>query len=363
MLSLDSPTEAWQQAFAGPLLDWYAQNARQLPWRSDPTPYHIFVSEIMLQQTQVEPALPYYERFIRELPSLWELADARPERLQKLWQGLGYYSRVQNMQKTARLLCETRDGLFPQSLPEMLALPGIGAYTAGAILSIAFSLPVPAVDGNVLRVFSRTALYREDISSARAKKEIGALVSRFIPQERPGDFNQALMDLGAMVCRPHAGPLCSRCPVRDCCGAFAEGLAASLPVKAKKRERRREERTVLLVLSPAGVLLHRRPQKGLLSGLWEFPNLPGRQGAGQVGLLLPKGTPLSALAPARHLFTHIEWQLSGFLARLPDAPALPDAEEWRWADGRALMAQYTVPRAFQSYLQLAQQLLDAAPQL
>lgn len=359
MLSLDSPAESWRQAFAGPLLDWYRQNARLLPWRSDPTPYHVFVSEIMLQQTQVEPALPYYLRFIRELPTLRELAEASPERLHKLWQGLGYYSRVHNMQKTARLICENRDGQFPRTLPEMLRLPGIGEYTAGAILSIAFSLPVPAVDGNVLRVISRVALYREDIASPRAKKEVGGLISRFIPQERPGDFNQALMDLGATVCRPHAGPLCGQCPVWEACGAFAEGLTASLPVKAPKRERRREERTVLLVLSPSGVLLHRRPPKGLLGGLWEFPNLPGHQSAGQLGALLPEGTVLSALAPARHLFTHIEWQMSGFLARLPDSPMLPDAEAWRWADGRALAAAYTVPSAFKSYLRLAQQLLEA----
>lgn len=359
-LLMDSGAELWRAAFAQPLLSWYDRHARVLPWRSDPTPYHVFVSEIMLQQTRVEPAMPYYERFIRELPTLQALAAAGPEQLHKLWEGLGYYSRVQNMQRAAKKLCEEFSGEFPTSLPEMLSLPGIGEYTAGAILSIAFSLPVPAVDGNVLRVLSRILLYREDIASPRAKKEMGALIARFIPEERPGDFNQALMDLGAGICRPNAAPLCEACPVRDCCSALREGCACALPVKAPKRGRRIEERTVFLIFSEKGVLLHRRPAKGLLAGLWEFPGHSGRQSTAEAAGLFLKGACLSSLAPARHIFTHIEWHMSGFLVRLPDTPVLPDEENWRWANFRALKEEYTIPSAFKSYFHLACALFEAA---
>ena len=352
-LFMDSEAQLWLSAFAKPLLYWYDRHARVLPWRSDPTPYHVFVSELMLQQTRVEPALPYYERFIRELPTLQALAAAEPEHLHKLWEGLGYYSRVQNMQRAARKLCEEFGGQFPHTLSELVSLPGIGEYTAGAILSIAFSRPVPAVDGNVLRVLSRIALYREDIASPRAKKEMGALISRFIPQERPGDFNQALMDLGAGICRPNAAPLCGECPVRDCCGALREGCTDALPVKSPKKGRRIEERTVFLVLSKEGILLHRRPSQGLLAGLWEFPSLPGHREAAEALALFPQGTALSSLAPARHIFTHLEWHMRGFLARLQDTPRLPDAEDWRWADSRALCGEYTVPSAFKDYFRLA----------
>ncbi|MCI8443366.1 MAG: A/G-specific adenine glycosylase [Provencibacterium sp.] len=359
-LFIDSEAGLWRTAFAQPLLGWYDRHARVLPWRSDPTPYHVFVSEIMLQQTRVEPAIPYYERFIRELPDLQALAVASPEHLHKLWEGLGYYSRVQNMQRTAKKLCGEFRGEFPDSLPALLSLPGIGEYTAGAILSIAFSRPVPAVDGNVLRVLSRIALYREDIASPRAKKEIGALISRFIPQERPGDFNQALMDLGAGICRPHAAPFCEDCPVRECCSARKEGCAAALPLRAPKKERRTEERTIFLVLSKRGVLLHRRPAQGLLAGLWEFPGLPGRCGAAEAAALFPPGAVFSALAPARHIFTHVQWQMSGFLVRLNDIPALPEEENWRWANLRALQEEYAVPSAFKSYFRLACALERAA---
>lgn len=356
-LSLRSETAAWRTAFAGPLLYWYDQNARVLPWRSSPTPYHVWVSEIMLQQTRVEPAKPYYERFLRELPTVQALAAAEPERLRKLWEGLGYYSRVRNMQRAAQKICGEFGGEFPRSFPQMLSLPGIGEYTAGAILSIAFSLPVPAVDGNVLRVLSRAALYREDIASPRAKKEIGALIARFIPEERPGDFNQALMDLGATVCRPNAAPLCEECPVRESCGARREGCAGELPVKAPKKARRIERRTILLILSGQGILLRRRPPEGLLAGLWEFPSLSGQLDSAAVGGYFPPGTPLSSLAPARHIFSHIEWQMTGFLARTEAAP-LP-SDDWRWADCRALREEYAVPSAFKTYFRLACTLLQA----
>ena len=255
-----------------PLLQWYHENARVLPWRSDPTPYHVWVSEIMLQQTRVAAVLGYYARFMEALPAVADLAAVEEDRLMKLWQGLGYYNRARNLQKAARQIVEEHGGVFPDTYEAIRALAGVGDYTAGAVASIAFGLPEPAVDGNVLRVVSRLTGDGGDITRPDVKKRMGAALREVIPLDAPGDFNQALMDLGAMVCLPNGEPLCPRCPARGFCAALREGRTAELPVKAAKKARRVEERTVFLIFYQKKVALRRRPAKGLLAGLWEYPN-------------------------------------------------------------------------------------------
>ena len=251
------------------LLDWFYKNHRILPFRTDPSPYHVWLSEIMLQQTRVSAALPYYERFLAALPDIPALAGCEEEKLHKLWEGLGYYSRVRNLQKAAKLVCAQYSGQLPADYAALRALPGIGEYTAGAIASISFGLPVPAVDGNVLRVFSR--LYNDPgvITEPTVKKAFTARVMEHQPPEKAGDYNQALMELGALVCVPNGAPLCGQCPLAEVCLARAAGTTAQLPQKAKPKPRKIVPVTLALVESPAGFLVQQRPAKGLLAGLWQ----------------------------------------------------------------------------------------------
>ena len=251
------------------LLEWFYKNRRSLPFREDPTPYHVWLSEVMLQQTRVSAVLPYYYRFLEALPDIPALAACEEEKLHKLWEGLGYYSRVRNLQKAAKLVCAQYGGQLPADYAALLALPGIGEYTAGAIASISFGLPVPAVDGNVLRVFSR--LYNDPgvITEPAVKKAFTARVMEHQPPEKAGDYNQALMELGALVCVPNGAPLCGQCPLAEVCRARAAGTTAQLPQKAKPKPRKIVPVTLALVESPAGFLVQQRPQKGLLAGLWQ----------------------------------------------------------------------------------------------
>ena len=323
-----------------PLLQWYHENARVLPWRSDPTPYHVWVSEIMLQQTRVAAVLGYYARFMEALPAVADLAAVEEDRLMKLWQGLGYYNRARNLQKAARQIVEEYGGVFPDTYEAIRALAGVGDYTAGAVASIAFGLPEPAVDGNVLRVVSRLTGDGGDITRPDVKKRMGAALREVIPLDSPGDFNQALMDLGAMVCLPNGEPLCDRCPARGFCAARREGRTAELPVKAAKKARRVEERTVFLIFYQKKVALRRRPAKGLLAGLWEYPNE-----------LSPAPCPVEAAGLAdgpvgRHIFTHIEWRMASRLVEAA-SDALPDG--WVWAGRDELAEEYAVPNAFQAF--------------
>jgi len=258
-----------------PLLEWYRDNARRLPWREDPTPYHVWVSEIMLQQTRVAAVLGYYARFLEELPDVAALAAVEEERLLKLWQGLGYYNRARNLQAAARQIMEKHGGVFPADYAAVRALKGVGDYTAGAICSIAFGLPVPAVDGNVLRVVARICGDDGDITTPAMKKRVSAALEEIIPLQAAGEFTQAMMELGATVCLPNGAPLCAQCPAREFCVARREERTAQLPVKAPKKARRTEERTVWLIFHRGKVALRRRPEKGLLAGLWEFPNEVG----------------------------------------------------------------------------------------
>ena len=301
------------EKIAPALLDWFYRNRRSLPFRDDPTPYHIWVSEIMLQQTRVAAALPYYERFIRELPDIPALAACPPERLDKLWEGLGYYRRVHSMQKAAQQVCRQYGGHLPASYDALLALPGIGPYTAGAIASIGFGLAAPAVDGNVLRVFAR--LYNDSgpITDPAVKKRFTQRVMEHQPPDAPGDYNQALMELGALVCLPGGAPLCAQCPLAALCEGRKAGAAEALPCKAAPKPRRVLPVTVALVQNAATGewLLQKRPEGGLLAGLWQPPAFEGRlldgpavrQALAALGLDPGSGGP-APLPAAKHIFTH-----------------------------------------------------------
>ena len=330
------------------LLPWFEANNRLLPFRQEPSAYHIWVSEIMLQQTRVAAALPYYERFIRELPDAAALAACDADTLHKLWQGLGYYNRVNNMQKAARVVCERYGGALPADYDALRALPGIGDYTAGAIASIAFGIPAPAVDGNVLRVFARLYNDDADITKPETKRKFTERVLDQMPKTAPGPYNEALMELGALVCVPNAAPQCLACPLAPVCRGFAAGRAEQLPVKPPKKEKERLPVTVALVQSPAGLLLQRRPDKGLLAGLWQpaaFENqaMNREQLTAALAALGVDAALDRPLQPARHVFTHKIWQLSGWAG---SAPAVPLPEGWVW--GRP--EDYPLPSAFDGIL-------------
>ena len=329
------------------LLDWFYTNRRILPFREDPTPYHVWLSEIMLQQTRVSAALPYYERFLAALPDIPALAACEEEKLHKLWEGLGYYSRVRNLQKAARIVCEEYGGKLPADYDALRALPGIGDYTAGAIASISFGLAVPAVDGNVLRVFSR--LYNDPgiITEPGVKKAFTARAMEHQPPEKAGDYNQALMELGALVCLPNGAPKCEVCPLAAQCKGRAAGRAEQLPIKTAKPEKTLVPVTAALITGPQGVLLQRRPSKGLLAGLWQPLAFEGTAmtqpeldaALRTIGLCVQWQAPLQS---TRHVFTHRIWQISGFCG----TAAGPAPEGCVWASRAELNGEYAVPSAF-----------------
>ncbi|MCI8497002.1 MAG: A/G-specific adenine glycosylase [Clostridiales bacterium] len=331
-----------------PLLAWYDRNARILPFRDAPSPYRTWISEIMLQQTRVSAVLPYYERFMQALPDVRALAEVEEDELLKLWEGLGYYSRARNLKKAAQMVMEQYEGEIPHDFEQLRKLPGIGDYTAGAIASIACGQKVPAVDGNVLRVLSRVLLFRADILEPKVKKAASALIQGNMP-DRPGDYNQALMELGAMVCVPNGEPLCGQCPLREICQAKAAGCEKQLPVKAPKKPRKAEKRTIVVVCAGGKVLLHQRPKRGLLAGMYEFVNLDGRlsqsgvQAAlAEMGLAVRE---MKDIGAAVHIFTHREWHMNGFGVIAERSEPL---QGYVWADRKAL-AGYAIPGAFAAY--------------
>jgi len=342
----------------GPLLAWFRENARSLPWRQTRDPYRIWVSEIMLQQTRVTAVLGYYARFLEAFPSVEALADARSERLMKLWEGLGYYSRARNLQKCAQVVAGQYGGQFPADYGALLALPGVGEYTAGAIASAAFGLRVPAVDGNVLRVVTRLTDCHDDIMNPKTKQAVRARLLEVMPHQ-PDDirlFNQAVMELGAIVCIPNGPPKCGDCPAAGFCLGRLRGTAEALPVKAPKRARRVEEKTVFLLLQNGTVALGQRPGTGLLAGLWEFPNAEGAldepsaaDAVRSMGL-----TPVGwrQKLTAKHIFTHVEWRMTGYALEV-QGPGQPD---WVWADADGLTAR-AIPSAFGRFYEAAKALL------
>jgi len=330
-----------------PLLEWYDKNARVLAWRDDPSPYRVWLSEIMLQQTRVEAAKPYYDRFLETLPTIQALAEADEDVLLKLWEGLGYYNRVRNMQKAAKIVMEEYGGILPKEYDKLLALPGIGVYSAGAISSIAYNEPVPAVDGNVLRVISRIKASYDNISSPAVMKAMGKEIQEILPK-RVGAFNQALMELGAMICLPNGQPKCEQCPVNKICQAYEKGIQNELPVKEKKQQRKKENKTVLLMMCKEKVAVRKRGEKGLLAKMWEYPWLEEKLSMTQCRkLLCEQGAcieNMKSAGAAKHIFTHIEWNMTGYLIQVEKSWG-----DFVWMDWEQVVEQCAIPSAFSSY--------------
>ena len=335
-----------------PLLSWYDGHARVLPWRENRHPYRVWVSEIMLQQTRVEAVKPFFERFIKALPDVKSLAECPEDELLKLWEGLGYYNRVRNMQKAAQTVMEQYDGAFPADYEKLLSLPGIGHYTAGAIGSIAFDIPMPAVDGNVLRVLSRVKASYEDILKQSVKSSMEKEVRKIIPADRAGDFNQALIELGAIVCVPNGKARCAACPLAFCCMAKEKGIVDELPKKKAKKERRLEQKTVLVLREGDRVGIRKRSAKGLLAGMYELPNLEGCLGENEVLEWIRKQglSPLRILplAGAKHIFSHVEWQMTGYAVSLEETEHM-DRDGLFFIDAKETEEKYPIPAAFAAY--------------
>ena len=344
------------RAIPKPLLTWYDSNRRILPWREEATPYRVWVSEIMLQQTRVEAVKPYFQRFMTALPDIAALAEAPEEELLKLWEGLGYYNRVRNLQKDAIQIMEDYDGIMPDSYEELLKLKGIGSYTAGAVSSIAYGKPNPAVDGNVLRVIARIRKDDRCISEDKVKKAVENDLREVMPVDRPGDFNQAMMEIGACVCIPNGAPHCEECPLRHICMAYADGTQLQYPNKAKAKQRTIEEKTILIIRDAEFAVLHKRPNKGLLAGMYEFPSMKGFHTAEEVQeYLAQNGLQVLRIRPledARHIFTHKEWHMKGYLIRVdelsPKKPG-PDSSDWIYIDPQETRDKYPIPSAFAVY--------------
>ncbi len=342
------------------LVEWFAANKRDLPWRRRMDAYRVWISEIMLQQTRVEAVKPYYERFLSELPDVKALAEVSEDRLLKLWEGLGYYNRARNLKEAACQIMTEHGGVFPETYEEILTLKGIGSYTAGAVSSFAYGIPKPAVDGNVLRVVTRITADEDDIAKAGTKTKIEAVVEEVIPKDRAGDFNQSLIELGALICVPNGEPKCGECPVNHLCLAHAQGREREIPVKKKAKGRRIEKRTILIFRDNDKTAIRKRPDTGLLAGMYEFP---GREGhlkqtevieyAKTVGLMPVR---VKRLGSAKHVFSHVEWHMIGYeivvdeLERhMKEAGAGGEQPDVIFAGLKELKEHYPMPSAFEAY--------------
>lgn len=335
-----------------PLLAWYEAHKRPLPWRNEPTPYHVWISEIMLQQTRIEAVIPYYERFLKELPNVAALANADDDQLMKLWEGLGYYSRARNLKKAALQIIAEHGGKLPEAASELRRLSGIGDYTAGAIASICFGKPEPAVDGNVLRVIMRILGKTDDISLQATKKETASALREIYPTgEDAKNLTQAIMELGESVCIPNGEPKCALCPLASLCKAKREGLTDTIPFKSPKKPRKQEQKTVFLLSCRGKYAVSKRPSTGLLAGLWEFPNTSGTLSEEdalkylqELGLS-PIG--ITPSANAVHIFTHIEWHMTGYAAE-----CLTPCDSLIWKSAEEILAEHAIPSAFRVYTAL-----------
>ena len=344
---------------AKPLVEWFRKNKRDLPWRERMDAYRVWISEIMLQQTRVEAVKPYYERFLKALPDVRALAKVSEDRLLKLWEGLGYYNRARNLKYAACQIIEEYGGKFPETYEEIRSLKGIGSYTAGAISSFVYNIPKPAVDGNVLRVVSRITADDSDIAKAGTKSKIEKEIEEVIPRDAAGDFNQSLIELGAVVCLPNGEPRCGSCPVSHLCLAHEQGRETEFPVKKKAKKRRIENRTVLLFRDAQKTAIRKRPAKGLLAGMYEFPNREGRMtydevvGYGKSLGLTP--VRIRKLGNAKHIFSHVEWHMTGYeilVDELEKSMADENKEKGNiiFAEIRQLQEEYPIPSAFEAYM-------------
>ena len=369
-----------------PLLKWFLSHARILPWREEPTPYRVWVSEIMLQQTRVEAVKSYFERFTKALPDAGALSVCPEDELLKLWEGLGYYNRVRNMQKAAVEVVENYGGQLPADYEKLLKLKGIGHYTAGAVASIAYGIPVPAVDGNVLRVLTRVSADDTDIMKQSFRNEMEALLEELMHGNGDrneknvfpwmedaenlkaqvyhgnlaGAFNQALMELGATVCVPNGAPLCEECPWENLCEAKKQGLIEQIPVKSKAKPRKIEKKTVLILRDDQKVAIRKRPGKGLLAGLYELPNVEGNLGQEEVLSLVKEmgyaPIRIQPLGDAKHIFSHIEWHMTGYAVRVEEPEMQPQVQSKKigtdgllFVDAEDAKEKYAIPSAFAAY--------------
>lgn len=331
------------------IISWYEANRRVLPWRENPTPYTIWISEIMLQQTRIEAVIPYYWRFLQELPDLSSLAAVPEDRLLKLWEGLGYYSRARNLKKAAIFVMEHFQGALPCKAAELKKLPGIGDYTAAAIASVAFGEPEPAVDGNVQRVMARLLASDSDISDPKTRSSTVFLLRKHYPSGREASLlTEGLMELGEVICLPNGAPLCNLCPLNSLCLAHKNGKELDYPVRSSQKERRMEERTVFLLQCGNRFAIRKRPGKGLLAGLWEFPNCEGKLDAHQAlqaaAAFCASTSDAIPCGTARHIFTHVEWKMTGyhFLCEQENGQLL-------WLTPSEINAGYSIPTAFRAW--------------
>lgn len=347
--------------FSDKLLNWYRISKRTLPWREDPTPYHVWLSEIMLQQTRASAVIPYYERFLETLPDVAALAEAEEDTCLKLWEGLGYYSRIRNLRRAAAEIMEKYSGMIPSESGQLEKLPGIGKYTAAAVASIAFGERIPAIDGNLLRIYARLEAYGLNIQTPEARRSAFEFFKERMPlRERDdrtnpcGDFNQALMDLGAMVCVPGTQPACGECPLAGMCRAHTQtrGSEAQFPVMPRKKEKKTEYLTVFVIRSGGKTAVRKRPSRGLLAGLYEFPNEEGILSAEESAVWLRdhgvEPLRIREMRAAEHIFTHKIWKMKGY-----EVLADPFSEEripFIMADAEEIRGKYCVPSAFSAYL-------------
>lgn len=338
---------------APPLLTWYDENRRILPWREKPEPYRVWVSEIMLQQTRVEAVKPYFARFMEHLPDVESLAAVEEDELLKLWEGLGYYSRARNLKAAAQQIVEQHGGKMPSEYHDLIKLKGIGSYTAGAISSIAFGHPVPAVDGNVLRVIMRLLADDSDISEASVRKRVEEDLNPVMPKDRPGDFNQALMELGATVCLPNGAPKCAECPWKTFCRAGIEESWQQYPKKAVKKPRTVEYRTILVIRDGHRAVIRRRPNKGLLAGMYEFPSLLGKASLNEVkDWLSAQGVcavRIEKLPESKHIFTHKEWHMTGYMVLVDGLEPMHKDPSLMFVETQETEEKYPIPSAFSAY--------------
>lgn len=354
-----SETERLDQSVQ-PLLEWFEVSARTMPWRSNPEPYWVWISEIMLQQTRVEAVRAYFDRFIAALPNIESLADIEDEKLMKLWEGLGYYSRARNLKKAAIVCVEQYHGELPRTYEELLKLPGIGSYTAGAIASIAYEQEVPAVDGNVLRVISRLLAWEEDITKQSVKRKMEAALLELMKRVHPNPrtFTAALMELGALVCIPNGAPCCMECPWKSICLARIQKKVERIPVKKKKIVRKIEERTVFLIQDGDLTAIKKRPSTGLLAGLYELPNIEGFYSEQEVKRIWEEKLKLpltvERLKDGKHIFSHIEWHMQAYRVIIPKIleqnKLLREQEgELFFVTQEELNTNYALPNAFKTW--------------
>lgn len=337
------------RSFAEKIVSWFRENGRILPWRVGKDPYRIWISEIMLQQTRIEAVIPYYHRFLERLPSPAALAACPDDELMKLWEGLGYYSRARNLKKAALTVVEAYGGEMPRSAEELRRLSGIGDYTAGAISSIAFGEPEPAVDGNVLRVVTRYLGDRSDIAQQKTKSHVTALLREIYPTGKAaGDLTEGIMELGERVCIPNGVPLCDVCPLKEDCVAYQKKLTDVIPVKSPKKERKAVEMTVFILSKNGKYALRRRPEEGLLAGMWEFFHIPGKKTKAEALAALEEmgfaPRSLRSCGSAKHIFTHLEWHMTGFFAEVEG-----ENENAVWHSADTILSSVALPTAFRHF--------------